>query len=147
MVQNREWKTFQKRWSSSGRLTGFLFWSLLVHFVVVMLAGIPAHRAYIQKKKLQTERNLKELERQQEVDEVIEEAEKELRNKVKVEVGVKELKEFYEEITEGFIDEKLREQYWEELLKEPDEELDKLAGLLAETEEFEPLKRRSFSVR
>ena len=102
---NRDWKTFGRRWDAS-RFEKFIFWSVIVHLGIAVGFGVSAYLARQERERLKEEQRFQEAKARVEKEEAIKEADEEVQELLKEELVQEQLRDFYEELVEEFLDPK-----------------------------------------
>ena len=136
---NRDWKTFNDRWTGSSRLEKFIAWSVTMHVALAMLIWFPVRSTDDLNTKLQEHREQEAVRRKKEMKDAVKRAEDKVNELLQEELAEEQLRQFYDTLTEDYFKAEVSEVYWDELLEELEGDLEDFAELFEDKEEFDPL--------
>ena len=141
---NRDWKTFNRRWGGSSRLEKFLVLSVLLHVALTALIWFPARSTDNRQAAIQERKEQEAIHRKKEKKEAIEKAEEKVQELLREELAEEQLRQFYDELTEDYLEATIAELYWDELLEDVEIELEEFAEFFEDMEGFDPLEVGQF---
>ena len=93
---------------------------------------------------IQERKEQEAIHRKKEKKEAIEKAEEKVQKLLREELAEEQLRQFYDELTEDYLETTIAELYWEELLENIETELDEFAEFFEDMEGFDPLEVEQF---